>query len=360
MMINTTEPSPNRTTLQDIADHCELSRSTVARVLNGNAGKFRIATATIEKVQLAAQQLNYRPNRLARAVNDRRTHLVGISVPMYASDEITQEKKNANNHRITGIIFSAISQHPMFKNYDLVLHNRDEHTDLPLDENEFQRDLLDGMIYSTPSLKHQEFFKIITRDIPLVLMGNLDELHDSVICVDINNRKMARQAAEHLLSIGRKNFMIMVPEASLSAICIQDRITGVRDALHVSGIQENPDLTRIIRANEKVVADFILNSASIDQVDAILCLTDELAMLCMDPLEQRGFRLPEDIALMGFNGTDLFSEKAARLSTVKIPFHQMAYRATEKLLEVLEGKQPYTPGFYEIPAELVIRESTVS
>ena len=127
-MINTTEPS-HRTTLQDIADHCELSRSTVARVLNGNAGKFRIAAATIEKVQLAAQKLNYRPNRLARAVNDRRTHLVGISVPMYASDDISLEQKNANNHRITGIVFSAISQHPMFKKYDLVLHNRDEHAD---------------------------------------------------------------------------------------------------------------------------------------------------------------------------------------------------------------------------------------
>ncbi|QHI70069.1 substrate-binding domain-containing protein [Tichowtungia aerotolerans] len=67
---------------------------------------------------------------------------------------------------------------------------------------------------------------------------------------------------------------------------------------------------------------------------------------------------PEDIALMGFNGIDLFSEKAARLSTVKIPFYQMAYKATEKLLEVLEGQKPYTPGFYEVPAELVIREST--
>ena len=95
----------HRTTLQDIADHCGLSRSTVARVLNGNAGKFRIALATIERVQLAAKQLNYRPNRLARAVNNRRTHLVGISVPMYASDEITQVKKNANNHRITGNSF---------------------------------------------------------------------------------------------------------------------------------------------------------------------------------------------------------------------------------------------------------------
>lgn len=343
-------------TMRDVAERAQVSVATVSHVINDT---HYVSPELRQRVLDAIEELNYRPNRLARAVNDRRTHLVGISVPMYASDDISLEQKNANNHRITGILFSAISQHPMFEKYDLVLHNRNERTDLPLDENEFQRDLLDGMIYSTPSLKHQEFFRTITKDIPLVLMGDIEELHDSVICVDINNRKMARQAAEHLLSIDRKKIMLLVPEATLSAVCIQDRINGVRDALNAAGISDNPDLTRIIRANEDVVADFLRTSTSINQVDAILCLTDELAMLCMKPLEQRGLRIPEDIALMGFNGIDLFSEKAARLSTVKIPFYQVAYQATEKLLEVLEDEKPYIPGFYEVPAELVIRESTV-
>ncbi len=349
----------NRTTLQDIADRCGLSRSTVARVLNGNAGKFRIAAATIETVQLTARQMNYRPNRLARAVNDRCTHLIGISLPQYASDDPTKERQNANNHRINGIIFSSITQHPMFKNYDLVLHNRDERSDLPLEDDGMHRDLLDGIIYSTPSEKHKEFFKDINKNIPLVLMGDISDLHNSVICVDVDNRKMARQATEHLLSIGSRKILLIIPEATLTAICIQDRITGYREALEKAGIAANPDLTRIMRSEEGIVADFILNSPAIGQIDAILCLTDEMAMLCMDPLEKRGLRIPEDIALMGFNGIDLFSEKASRLSTVKIPFHAMAYEATGKLLEVLEGQKPYTPGFYEVPTELIIRESTV-
>ncbi len=348
-----------RTTLQDIADQCGLSRSTVARVLNGNAGNFRIATATIEKVQHAAKQLNYRPNRLARAVNDRRTHLIGISLPQYASDDPAKERQHANNHRINGIIFSAITQHPLFKKYDLVLHNRDEQSETAFEEDDTPRDLLDGMIYSTPSEKHKEFFRSINKDVPLVLMGDIRELHESVICVDVDNRKMARQATEHLLSIGCRNILLIIPEATLTAVCIQERINGYREALQEAGIKDDPDLTRIIRADEHIVAEFIRDSSTINQIDAILCLTDELAMLCMDPLEERGLRIPEDIALMGFNGTDLFSEKAARLSTVKIPFHAMAYKAAEKLLEVLEGKQPYAPGFYEVPAELVIRESTV-
>jgi DNA-binding LacI/PurR family transcriptional regulator len=269
------------------------------------------------------------------------------------------ERQYANNHRINGIIFSAISQHPMFKKYDLLMHNRDEQPETLLEGDYSQRDLLDGMIYSTPSEKHKEFFKHINTDIPLVLMGDINELHDSVICVDVDNQKMARQATEHLISIGRRNILLVIPEATLSAICMQERINGYRKALKNAGLPINPDLTRIISSKEKIVSEFVRTSPAMEKIDAILCLTDELAMLCMDPLEDRGLRIPEDIALMGFNGTDLFSEKAARLSTVKIPFRAMAYKATEKLLEVLEGKQPYTPGFYEVPTELVIRESTV-
>ena len=97
-MINTTEPS-HRTTLQDIADHCGLSRSTVARVLNGNAGKFRIAAVTIEKVQLAAQKLNYRPNRLARAVNDRPESLFQC-MPAMTSPLFIMERSRSKPCRI--------------------------------------------------------------------------------------------------------------------------------------------------------------------------------------------------------------------------------------------------------------------
>ena len=347
-----------RTTLQDIAKQLNLSKSTVSRVLNGNAGNFRIAPSTVEKVLHTAKNLNYRPNRLARAINSRRTHLIGLSFPKYAADDTDKEVQFANNHRIMGVIFSAITQHPLFKNYDLVFHSRCELSETPLAEDDMKQDLLDGIIYSTPSAKHLEFLKMVNENIPLVLLGDMQELHSSVICVDINNRKMAKKATEHLLSIGRKNIMLLIPEADLSAYCIQDRIDGYHDALQAAGLKENPDLTHILRSDEKSVSEFIMTHSSLDQVDAILCLTDYIAMFCMDSLREKGLRIPEDIALMGFDGIDLFSEKAKGLSTVKTPFHAMAHSATEHLLAVLENKVPYTPGFYEIPTELVIREST--
>ena len=350
----------DRTTLLDIATQCNLSKSTVSRVLNGNAGNFRISPATVEKVLRTAKKLNYRPNRLARAITNRRTHLIGLSFPKYAADDIVKERELAHNHRIMGIIFSAITQHPLFKNYDLVFHSRCELSETPLTEDDMKQDLLDGIIYSTPSAKHLEFLKMVNENIPLVLLGDMQELHNSVICVDINNRKMAKKATEHLLSIGRKNILLLVPEADLSAYCIQDRIDGYHDALQAAGLKANPDLIHILRSDEKSVSGFILSSSTLDQVDAILCLTDYIAMFCMDPLQERGLRIPEDIALMGFDGIDLFSKKARGLSTVKTPFHAMAHSATEHLLAVLENKTPYKPGFYEVPTELLIRESTQS
>lgn len=348
-----------RTTLQDIAVHCNLSTSTVSRVLNGNAGDFRIAAATTEKVLSTAKKLNYRPNRLARAIRGRKTNLLGLSMPETASGDDTTERRFAIEHRIMGVICAAIMQHPLFSKYDLVLHNRHERAVLPMSENDMQQDLIDGMIYSSPLVRHLEFLKTLSANIPTVLMGYIPELQDSTICVDVDNRKMAQLATEHLLSIGRQNILLLIPETSLFAFGIQGRIAGHREALEKAGLRINPDLSRVIRADADIVADFIRTSPTLENTDAILCLTDELAVFCMDPLRERGLRIPDDIALMGFGGIDLFSEKASRLSTVKVPFHTMAYEATEHLLSILEGKQPYTPGFYEVPTELVIRESTV-
>ena len=75
---------------------------------------------------------------------------------------------------------------------------------------------------------------------------------------------------------------------------------------------------------------------------------------------QRVAAIPEDIAVMGFTGSQLFNQTNPPLSTVKTPFGQMAYQAAEKLMEVLEGQKPYTPGLFEVPSELVIRESTMN
>ena len=80
---------------------------------------------------------------------------------------------------------------------------------------------------------------------------------------------------------------------------------------------------------------------------------------CLGPLTQRGVNIPEDIALMGFDLTGVFNPSSPQLSTIAYPVHAMAYAATEKLLEVLEGITPYIPGFYEVPTELIIRGSTV-
>ena len=348
-----------RTTLLEIANYCNLSRSTVSRVLNGNAGNFRISSETVETVLAAAKQLNYRPNRLARAIQSRRTHLIGISFPKYTVGDIAEEQRFANEHRIMGLTFSSITQHPLFSKYDLVIHTRNEHQDTPFNDEDLKQDLLDGIIYSNPSEKHIEFFKMLSKDIPLVIMGDVPALHKTVICVDINNRKMAAKATQHLLSTGRKNIMVLVPESVISAYCIQDRINGYRDALKAVGIKETPDLIRIIQCNQDAVSDFILTSPTINQIDAIFGLTDDVAMLCIDPLRGRGLKIPEDIAIMGFNGNDFFNEKARSLSTVQIPFQKMAMDATDKLLSVLENKTPYKPGFYEVSAELLIRESTI-
>ena len=176
----------------------------------------------------------------------------------------------------------------------------------------------------------------------------------------MNNREMAKTATRHLLSLDRKNILVLIPESVSNVDCIHSRLEGYRDALAEAGQPDNPDLTRTLRCKQDLISHYIETSDTFNHIDAIFGLTDEIAALCIEPLQKRGFRIPEDIAIMGFTGSQLFNPTNPPLSTVKTPFGQMAYQATEKLMEVLEGKNPYTPGFYEVPSELVIRESTVN
>jgi LacI family transcriptional regulator len=349
------KPSNNIVKLSDIAAYCNLSISTVSRVLSGNSGNFKISEETIHKVSDVAKKLNYRPNRLARAIKSRRTHLIGLSLPHYTEDDFSDEMTFANEHRVIGLLFSSIQKHPCFKNYDLVIHHRNEQ---PNSKDIFNADLIDGLIYALPSINCTELIKQIQSQIPVVILGDTPTLHKQAVCVDMNNRKMAEAATRYLLSTGRKKILLLIPE-SVPAFCIQDRILGYREAIASAGLPENPDLVRVLKCDPDFLAQYIQSSDTFAHIDAVFGLTDEMASFCINPLKKRGFRIPEDISIMGFSGHNLFTQTNPPLSTVKTPFGKMAYTAIDMLIDVLDHNRPYTPGFYEVPAEIIIKGSTV-
>lgn len=349
----------NRVTLEDIARYCDVSKATVSRVLNNHLNEFPVSEEMIKRVKNAAEQLGYRPNRLARAIRNQRTGLIGLSF-IHIDYFERSEDQIAFDNQVMGDISNSILSHPEFKDYDLVIHDRTESADRPLQEGDFKSDLLEGMIYLTPTDSHQEFLDIASSEFPIVLLGLTEGAEAKIPCVDINNRTMATRAVNHLIKTGRKNILMLVPEKLQHICCIQDRINGYHDALKKNNIKESDEFIRFVRSLKENVTTFFSDLRCLDEIDAIFCPTDELAALCIPTLKAMGKAIPEDIAIMGFDDQPIARHTSPPLSTVRRPANKQAHAAIDLLLKILKKEIPYEPGFHEIETELVIRASTTS
>lgn len=349
--------SSDRVTLGDIARYCNVSKATVSRVLNDKLNEFPVSDAMIERVKSAAEQLGYRPNRLAKAVRSQRTNLIGLSF-IHLERQYLSSDRVAYENQIMGKFTNVILSHPGFKDYDLVIHDRVEKPFAPIWESDFKPDLLDGMIYLTPSENHTEFLDMASKEFPIVLLGYTRDAERRVPCVDINNRTAGRLAAEHLIETGRKNILMLIPEKLQQICCMQERLDGYKEALARNGLPIIDEFIRTVRSQPAPVNSFLSELRCLDEIDAIFCSTDDLAALCLRSLHSLGKNVPEDIAVIGFNNTPLAEHTSPPLSSIQWPIESQANAAIDLLLKILKKEIPYEPGFHEIKTELVIRKST--
>jgi len=333
--VNDTKP-----TLQDIADHCGLSRSAVARILAGKGKESRIADATIERVQQAAEKLNYRPNRLARAARNGKTNLVGFSCPNLDFDKISTDADSmvlADSHRNHSVITGSICTHPSFDTYDLVLHMQKEGESM----DDLSLDVIDGLIFASPSPQSYFLLKNIVQKIPIVLLGHTPELADSLMCVGINNFKIAKRATHSLLTSGKRNIVVLSPAHLDSDPSIQQRMPGYLEAMEEFGA--TPCIKKIT-THENEFAALLKDDPDCAKADAFLSLERWTTFQTPRILRQQGRSVP----VTGFDKIP-FAPSFEFDHSFATPYREMARAALEKLIPVIEGKEPYVPGFYEVP-----------
>jgi DNA-binding LacI/PurR family transcriptional regulator len=345
----------SRATIADIAKACDVSKSTVSRVLNHKTDQFPIAQKTIERVTQKADELGYRPNFLAKAIANRKTSLIGLSLSSY--DHLEGELSVPNMFQSSSFTqyIAAIFANPLFDKYNLVLHSRKEGEGDKI--SEINDDLLDGLIYLNPSAKHTEFMRYIGTNLPVVLIGHMAGHEHDFICVDIDNRALARQAVEHLIETGKRRIHIVIPKEVEKLYCIQDRLDGYRDALQTAGLPCTDEQIHTIPGRKEDVNKLIQKLPS-DQMDAIFSPVDEIAYYCIDPIRKKDLKIPEDIALFGFTNIPACETSTPTISSIDVPFYEIAFQAAKRLLTILEDGKPYKPGFYPVPARLIIRESS--
>jgi DNA-binding LacI/PurR family transcriptional regulator len=329
-------------TMNDVARAAGVSLKTVSNVLNDY--EF-IRPATKQRVQDAIAELGYEANLTARSLRSGKTRMLGLvlsdlSAPYYAE------------------LASGLMKAAARRGYRVLVEQSDAVAEVEL--NALQgpfRQLTDGLLF-TPLMIDAEAIATRLGKKPLVMLGEhiLDPRFD---LVTMKNGEAAAALTAHLLAAGRRRIAVIGahPEESTGSSGL--RLNGYRKALEQAGVPFDPQLVAPCewRRDHGAAAVAGLLEQGVE-FDAVFGLNDVLALGAMHELLIRGVRLPDEVAVAGFDDIDEARFASPSLTTVSPGMAEIAERSIALLLDRIEGQETASGGVHvEAGFQLKIRES---
>lgn len=332
---------PAEPTIYAVAATAGVSISTVSLVLNSPG---RVRPATRERVLRAADELGYVPKSEAIARARRRHGRIGVLAPFttYASFSI----------RLNGV-FDAVAD----RGLDVVTFDEPSASagDSPLLATLPVTQRLDGLIVMALPLNDGVAARLLKLSIPAVL---IDETHPAFESVETDDYEGGNLAASHLIERGYETFgfigeVQIAPDYPLPSL---RRLRGFRDAIHRAGLELPERWTLTVEnsiAASAAAAHELL--ASTERPRAIFTHTDVIAAGVLSAARSLGLRVPEDLAVVGYDDGDL--AEALDLTTVRQPFRESGRTAATMLLDRLSGRHEGTRSV-RLRLDLIPRAST--
>jgi LacI family transcriptional regulator len=319
-----------------------VSRSTVSRVVNGEPS---VRPEVRERVESVIRETGYTPNAAARSLVSNRTGVIGLVIPSrvhslfddpYFARLIQGITFGSNQAGVTLSLFVAQTEDEERELYPRVVESG----------------FLDGVIITATRMGDPLVARMASRRIPLVMVGRPDLA--GVSYVDVDNRDGARQAARHLVGIraGRIG-MIGAPTITTTGV---DRLEGFVAGLREVDRELDPDL--LVEGDFSEASGCAAMHVLIDRgVDAAFVASDTMALGALRAARDRGVRVPEDVAVVGFDGFGGSQNSLPPLTTIEQPVGDTAGRAVEMLLGLVSGELS-APTSAVLPVQLVERDST--
>lgn len=328
-------------TIRDVARKAGLSVATVSAVLNNKPG---VSEAAREKVLESIRELNYRPNRIARALSKNRSSIVGILVPSIDNPFFPQVVKSiedvfSRNHFVTLVGNTEGSVERTLYYIKTMLGG-----------------WVDGLIVSmTWEMNQPEVLEMLhSSGVPIVGLAGARVI-PGVDAVIPDDRKGAYEAVRYLISLGHRRIGFL---GVIDSQTTQLRLEGYKDALAEGGISFDDELVILGRSYENADG-YMLAKAFLQRVPrptALFCFNDVMALGALAALHEEGISIPGQMSIMGFDDT-AGSYSYPQLTSVALPKAEMGFLAASRLLERIEGKGG-GPQVIRVKPKLVIREST--
>jgi LacI family transcriptional regulator len=310
-------------TIRDVARVAKVHPGTVSRALNEET-RALVNPETAERVIQIAEELGYRPNRIARGLKTSRSHTIGVLIP-----DITNP--------LFPPILRGIEDRLDEAGYTSLIVNTDNDAKRERIYLEAMRARqVDGFISATARLDRELLDELAEAGTPLVLVNRSLE-DESVPAVTVNDRQGVALAVEHVVALGHKRIAHVAGPQNLSTG--HRRHVGFVAAMRAAGLKVPRRQIRVgaLFTDEEGAraCDELLDAAP--DVTAIVAGNDLMAIGCYDALERRGLRCPDDISIVGFNDMPFVDRLRPPLTSVRIPKREIGQVAAELLLEQLGG-----------------------
>lgn len=327
-------------TLDDLAALTGVSRATVSRVINGGS----VSEATRERVMAVLERTGYRPNLAARTLASGRSGVVGVVMHVDSRQlfqdpyfsQLLQGMSDALSETATGMM--------------LWLGNRSKQETLA---QILGMGLLGGVIVTAYNLEDPLVDGLLVSPLPTVLVGHR-RADRSASYVDVDNVRAAEAVTSHLVDVGRRRIGHITGRRG--TVAGEDRLRGYQGAMDRAGLPTSGLIA---------IGDFRRSSGAtaalelLDRgVDAMFCANDATAAGALESIRARGLRVPDDVAVAGFDDLEFAANLDPPLTTVRQGIRAQGAEAAHAL-SLLLGDPEGGPRRVILPTELVIRRSTV-
>lgn len=311
-------------TLKHIARELEVSISTVSKALKNSE---EIGRDTKEKIQAFAKLYNYRPNNIAVSLKNKHTKNIGVIIPDIV-------------HHFFTTVFRGIEKYANERGYNVIVCISDESFDKEVINMEMLANgSIDGFIMSLSAETQQKkdfnhLKEVIEQGIPLVLF---DRVTDVIQCdkVILNDMEIAYQAVTKFLDNGRKRIALVTTESYFNVS--ERRGQGYKKALEDRDIPFDKNRILVLPPTE-IDSLQVETFFGRENVDAVLCVNEIFAIHCMAAVRERGMRIPEDIAFIGFTNGLLSRYANPTLTTIEQHGERMGAIAAQMLIDRVESE----------------------
>jgi LacI family transcriptional regulator len=331
-------------TIYDIAEALNLSPATVSRGLKEHPS---IRKDTRKKILDKAKEMGYRQNLFASNLRRNRTNTIGVIVPRlnsyFMSATIAGMEKIANQAGYNLVISQSMeSIAKEVANVKTLYNSRVD-------------GLLVSLAYTTDDISH--FEDLLDKGVPLIFFDRVFD-HPQCTSIVIDNYKAAYEVTHHLISQGCKRIVHIT--ASLKRNVYADRLKGYKHALSDNGIPFDEKLVFVNNLSEQSGVEVSRIILQMDpRPDAIFSTNDICSVSCIRELKQAGVKIPEEIAVAGFNNDPLSKVIEPNLTTINYPGQEMGEVAASTLIRRLDLQHGASLNTIVLRHELLVRESSL-